>query len=200
MNKVFIFLAGAAIGSLATWKIVENKYKKIADEEINSVSEYYKEKFKKVADEEIDSVAKYYRDKDKNVQNKEVDDYEKVLDDLCYSNRETEDDIKEEDKDYVVPEPTSKNYVEPYTISPDEYGENDKPWTMKSLMYYSDGTLADDYDNIIEDPQGVIGDGLEHIGEYIDECVYVRNENEKCDYEILISEKTYNEMLGKEDS
>ena len=42
MNKLLMFTLGAAAGSLLTWKIVEGKYKKIADEEIESVKEHYK--------------------------------------------------------------------------------------------------------------------------------------------------------------
>ena len=41
IKLVFVFIAGAAIGSLATWKIVEEKYKRIANEEIESVREVY---------------------------------------------------------------------------------------------------------------------------------------------------------------
>ena len=42
MDKAIIFIIGAGIGSLITWKIVEEKYKKIADEEIESVIERFK--------------------------------------------------------------------------------------------------------------------------------------------------------------
>ena len=43
MNKIFIFCLGAASGSLLTWKLIEKKYKDLADEEIASVVEYYRE-------------------------------------------------------------------------------------------------------------------------------------------------------------
>ena len=39
--KGMIFLAGGAIGSLVTWKLVKTKYEQIADEEIDSMREYY---------------------------------------------------------------------------------------------------------------------------------------------------------------
>ena len=39
MNKLFIFSLGAAAGSLLTWKLIEKKYKDLADEEIASVVE-----------------------------------------------------------------------------------------------------------------------------------------------------------------
>ena len=42
MKNVLIFLSGAAIGSVVTWKIIEKKYKDLADEEIESVKETFK--------------------------------------------------------------------------------------------------------------------------------------------------------------
>ena len=41
LNKVLIFTAGVAIGVAASWKFFENKYKKIAQEEIDSVKEVF---------------------------------------------------------------------------------------------------------------------------------------------------------------
>ena len=41
MVNILIFAAGAAVGSLATWKFVETKYKRIAQEEIDSVKEVF---------------------------------------------------------------------------------------------------------------------------------------------------------------
>ena len=35
--NVIAFLLGAGVGSIATWKLVETKYKKLAQEEIDSV-------------------------------------------------------------------------------------------------------------------------------------------------------------------
>ena len=39
INKILIFAAGVAIGSAVTWKLVKDKYKKQADDEIASVKE-----------------------------------------------------------------------------------------------------------------------------------------------------------------
>jgi hypothetical protein len=41
MKNVFIFLGGAVVGGLATWKLVEKKYRDLADEEIESVVERF---------------------------------------------------------------------------------------------------------------------------------------------------------------
>ena len=51
-SKVFIFVAGAAIGSVVTLKFLEEKYRRIADEEIESVKETFKKALEKEVDEE----------------------------------------------------------------------------------------------------------------------------------------------------
>ena len=42
MKNLLFFITGAAIGSVVTWKLIEKKYKDIADEEIASVIETFK--------------------------------------------------------------------------------------------------------------------------------------------------------------
>ena len=44
IRDVVIFSAGAAIGSIVTWKLIEAKYKQIADESMQryNAEEYYK--------------------------------------------------------------------------------------------------------------------------------------------------------------
>ena len=39
--KLFIFTAGAAIGSAVTWNVAKTKYERIANEEIASVKRHY---------------------------------------------------------------------------------------------------------------------------------------------------------------
>lgn len=39
------------------------------------------------------------------------------------------------------------------------------------------------------------GDSLEHFGEYEDDSVYVRNDAKKCDYEILLDQRNYQEIF-----
>ena len=51
-SKVFIFVAGAAIGSVVTLKFLEEKYRRIADEEIESVKETFKKALEKEVDED----------------------------------------------------------------------------------------------------------------------------------------------------
>ena len=47
ISNIIIFAVGAAIGSAVTWKVVKDKYSKIADEEIRSVKETFCQKSNK---------------------------------------------------------------------------------------------------------------------------------------------------------
>ena len=79
----------------------------------------------------------------------------------------------------------------PYVISPDDFDDNDD-YEVVSLVYYSDGVLADEDDNVIEDVEGMVGeDSLNHFGEYEDDSVFVRNDERKTDYEILLDSRNF---------
>lgn len=184
MNKVFIFTLGAAVGSLLTWKFLEKKYKDIADEEIESVREYFRNK-EKTEDEY--KVSKHYVEVDKL--DNTVTEYTKQVNDLGYTKEKTVREI------YVEP---GVDRVEPYVISPDEFGEVDI-YDTKNWTYYSDSVLTDEDDQIVVDPELYIGDALSHFGEYEDDSVFVRNENTGCDYEILKYETPFSDLNPRED-
>lgn len=188
MKNVMIFMLGAAAGSLLTWKIVEERYRQIANDEIESVREYYRNKNDETLEHkaeflETDNSNKVFVNKTK-ITEEEKADYKDKVEDLGYS-----DDMSE-----AWMEPGS-DYIEPVIITPEEYGDND--FEMKSLTYYADFVLADnDGDEIISDPESIIGNALNHFGEYETDAVHVRNFNDECDYEILKHEKTFSEIVG----
>lgn len=169
MKNLFIFLAGAAIGSIATWKIIEKKYKDIADEEIESVKQVFKERQEKISN--IGS----------NVNNFET--YKDIIKDLSYEKEDSEVEEKtNESNDISLEEDIDRS--KPYVISPEEYGEI-FGYETKSWTYYADDVLVDEFDQIVEDPELYIGDGLKHFGEFEDDSVFIRDEKASTDYEIL---------------
>lgn len=214
MNKVFIFVLGATVGSLVTWKIVEQKYKKIADDEIESVVKHFKNKenSQDVVDEKKPHPkrsGKYpwgSKEYVENLTEEEKNDYQKTLDEyeqLAYDYSTTEleaekivDKVTYEEylqhmESPIVIEPDD-DYITPYTISPEEFGEYDnaeKNWTL-----YSDGVITDEYGDIISDYENYIGDGLQHIGEFVDNVIHVRNENLYWDIELTRIDKSFSEM------
>jgi hypothetical protein len=198
MNKAVVFTLGAAIGgvigSVVTWKIIEQKYKKIADDEIESVIEHFKNKEEKeeieqFANDNDDHVVAYNTDSEITI-NK---DYHTIIEASGYSNDEEDDD-----EDYTVTVDNGDDYITPFVISPEEFGEKDG-YDTKTWMYYADNVLTDELGDIVSEAENIIGDGLSHFGEFEDgdDCVYVRNDNIECDYEILKHEKTYSDINGE---
>ena len=83
-----------------------------------------------------------------------------------------------------------------YVITPEQFGEYSEYGT-KTLTYYADNVLTDEIDNPItsEEMAIMIGpDALDHFGEYEDDSVYIRDEMNEMDYEILKSEKKFSEI------
>ena len=84
----------------------------------------------------------------------------------------------------------------PYVITPEQFGEYGEYGT-KTLTYYADNVLTDEIDNPITsgEMEIMIGpDALDHFGEYEDDSVYIRDEMNEMDYEILKSEKMFSEI------
>lgn len=187
MNKMnfAMFLAGATVGAAAAWFFVKKRYEQIAQEEINSV----KETFAKRKPDYSNTVNKEPND------NKSKADMAKLKPDLInYAAKLQEEgytNYTEHSNKNINKEKSESMSDEPYVISPDEYGVYDN-YTQISLTYYSDGVLADDEDEIIEDITNTVGDDFaDHFGDYEDDSVYIRNDRMKCEYEILRDNRSY---------
>lgn len=188
------FLTGAAAGGAAAWYFVKKEYERIADEEIKSVKETYsrREAIVVKSPEEITTVSQTQEGAYVDGRIIRTPMSESVLEYAARLRKEgyvpDEDDGKEET---AMP----ANSVVPYIISPTEYGEMDGYETF-SLTYYSDGTLTDENDEVVDDVEEAVGpDFHNHFGEYEDDSVFVRNDARKCDYEILLDQRPYSEVL-----
>ena len=188
MNKItglLIFASGAAIGSVVTWKVLENRYEQLFQEEIESMKDMF-EKRPTVAentDEETDSddtqsETEVRAAADNAKVKPSITEYASVLQKNEYTDYSSISAKEEAEKKN---EETDK----PYTISPEEFGEFED-YTQISLTYYADGILTDENDEVIEDVEEVVGyESLAHIGQFEEDAVHVRNDRLKCDYEIL---------------
>lgn len=72
----------------------------------------------------------------------------------------------------------------------------DHEYDKIDLIYFEgDGVITDDMCERIENPQDIIGSGFErYIHESDDDTAYIRNENRKCDYEIVLDLRSYSEV------
>lgn len=169
MKNVLIFIGGAGIGSLVTWKLLEKKYIDLANEEIDSVVERFKEKEHELK---------------KQVENKE--EYNNIIQEEEYKETEVSEEIKNIEDKLIN---NTKSSIK--LITPDEFGDKAK-YQTKCWTYYANDILADEVDMIVNNPEDIVGDALNHFDDYEDgDVVYVRNTKQKCDYEILKSEKEF---------
>lgn len=202
MNKkcsLLTFMLGMAIGSVATWQIIKGQYERRIEEDRKSLEEMYSER-NTAGDEE----------KPAETEPKEVsptDDPKKIAE-RAKDKPSMDEYIKrlrgEGYTDYTHKERTSEISQSPdtddkgahYVISPDEFGEMDG-YEKISLTYYADGVLVDDNDEPVNNIEEIIGDALEHFGEYGEEdSVFVRSDIRKCDYEILRDLQEFSEAVG----
>jgi len=191
MNKVIAFVLGAAAGSFITWKLVEKKYKQIADEEIESVIEQFKNRERAASGLTVGTAGLNSLEASDDVESEiEVAEYKNLVGDSGYS---VEDEPAD---DSVIEVEVGDDTFKPYVIAPEEFGESDL-YDSKSWTYYADFVLTDEEGEIISDPESIIGDALSHFGDYEDDSVYVRNEVTECDYEILKHDKTFSEVNGR---
>ena len=180
LKYALIFASGAGIGVLASWKFFETKYNKIADEEIAAMKEHYKNKEKEAAEPTEDVEQTDISDKEALEAEKET--YVEIINDYVGEGGSA-----------------SMHFSKPEVISPDDFGELEN-YETETLTLYADGVLTDDWDNIIEDVEAMVGvDSLSRFGEYEDDTVFVRNDIYRTDYEICRDSRNYSDLNLKVD-
>ena len=171
MKGFFIFAAGVVAGAVAGAYLVKDKVMADAKQEIEEVREYYKEKMSKQEVKEEETVVEEKQEEVK------VEEYQEITKQYTNYNKPIEPI-----GNYAMPED------EPYAIEADEFGDKEEEgWDTMTLTYFADGVLVDDVDEVIEQPDVVVGlDNLKVFEEFPQAtAVYVRNETWRTDFEIL---------------
>lgn len=177
MKGFFIFAAGLVVGAVAGAYLVKDKIMADAKQEIEEVREYYKSK--------------------KENKKEEVEEQEQP--------KEEKEEYKEIANNYVnynkVEQPKVHSVLDdaPYVIDVEEFGMNEEYDTM-TLTYFADGVLTDDVDDVVEDPDVLVGlDNLKIFEEFGASAVYVRNEVWKTDFEILKDDWKWSDLQESEE-
>ena len=176
MNKktILAFFMGATVGSIATWKFLKTKYELYYEEEDEEL-------FEDDTEEDTDEA-----------EPEPINEIDEKPDLSIYTAK-----LKEQGYLQDVEEGGTDDMKKPYVISPDEYGEMDD-YDLYSYTYYADKVLADENNEPIEDVDQRIGlESLNHFGEYGDDSVYVRNDELKADYEILLDDEKYEVLFPR---
>ena len=190
LSSVIIFCGGVFIGGFITWDFFKTKYEKIADEEIASVKETFEHREprpdKNYNVEEVPKGNDAYINVSPGVAERII----QIIDSngyRNYSNAQIEIEKKGGAADMEL--------KHPYVITPEQYEDN-VDYTKVSLTWYSDKILEDDWGNVL-DPDDVIGsDALTTFGQYEKDSVFVRDDDEQIDYEVLLDTRSYKETYG----
>ncbi len=204
IKNITIFTVGLAIGSAVSYIYNSKKFNEQLDDEIEKTKSYYENKYSKT-EESVE--------KDETVEEpinaEKTEEYLKMVnryDSPAVKNDEKEtnkikatfyDPLTDEIEEVEVEGNMTNDELKPYVISPDEFGETD--YKIISLNYYADKVLTDEFDNIIDDVEGTVGEAsLDTFGEYEDDTVFVRNDSLEIDYEICADLRAYSEIYRNE--
>ena len=186
MKGLLIFAAGLAVGAVAGAVIVKNKVLADAKAEIDEVRKYYREsrgvkeveEVKEKVEETIDHIQDLIEEHEtKPKTEKEHTNYSQIT------------------KMYMSNDKYNQSmYDDPFVIDPSEFGENPE-YDTETLTYFADGVLVDDVDDVIEEPDIVVGlENLKVFEEFGATSVYVRNDIYKTDYEIIRDDWNYSDL------
>jgi len=184
---------GLGAGYLIANRLLETKYEKISEQEIDQMREHFRERMvarerkpdlsdlnKRIVD------AGYAGPGDPNV-SKPPDEIRNVFE----SKKDSMDGWDQE------AETASREHREIYVIHQDEYGDTNHE--KATLSYFEgDDVLCDGHDRVIDNQTGLVGDEcLDRFGHGSGDrnIVYIRNERLNIDLEVIRSEKTYAEEV-----
>ena len=201
LSKFVVFAAGACIGSVVTWRLVKKYYNNIANKEIADVKDWYARKYsEKSESKKADAVGDAIRDgiKDgikKPVTENDIRNLTAQLQNMGYVDYSNKEDEPVKKTEKIEEKEEADNVERPYVIEPRYFDEYDDYNTI-NLTLYADGVLVDDSSNEpVEDVDETVGlDNLNHIGDYEEDAVHIRNDKLRCDYEILCDTKKYSEI------
>ena len=185
MKGLFIFAAGLAIGAVAGACVIKNKVLADAKEEIEEVREYYRSKSVEATDEVAEEVKEV-----KEV----VEEVKEVVQEIKNgSDKRTYVNYNKLASTYK-PQEEPTRFDDPFIIDPSEFGEDPEYDTM-TLTYFADGVLVDDVDEVVEEPDIVVGlENLKIFEEFGATSIYVRNDIYKTDYEVIRDDWSYSDI------
>ena len=170
VKGIFIFVIGVVTGTFAGAQIAKKKYEEIANEEIEEIRAYYKERENEA--KEVEESNAVEAPEEKSIEVEERKQYDNII----------------KRGNYMAVDEEEQNNVcdEAYPIDPSEFGNDGKNAT-ETLTYFADGVLVNEVDEVVEDPDLVVGrHHIDIFNEFPDAtCVYVRNDLDGTDYEIL---------------
>lgn len=130
---------------------------------------------------------------------RDEDDEERIANNEAM-NLESDEDYEERmaDTEDVIAGSAQYSGLPPYIIDQEDYmNPQFDSFTKQQFTYFGDGTLIDDGDDIVPDPDSCVGlDNLVELEAADTDRIFVRNEGYNADYEIIFKEMSYKEFMG----
>lgn len=183
---IVAFGAGLVMGSALGYFTSKQKHAKERDEAINKIRNiWYEDNLQNDAD------AKEEYSKIVNVYTNDIPENRE-----CYSEISNKNDSLDIFDDEVESKKTVKDI---FIISPDEFNENPE-FDSSTLWYYeNDDILVDESNNIIKSDdiyKYIIPDFRNHIGEYEEDCLHIRNGILRTDFEIICTDNDISSVIS----
>lgn len=188
-------LIGSVGGFFAGYYLSKNKYLNIAEKEIASVKKVYEKHFNK-SEEAISAEPVKANVPNKSIPAPLVDpEKDKYQNYAGMYGKESSDPKGVPSRTSIdtpkIPKKTKPK--SPHVITPEEF--RDSEFEAETLIWYSDKILSDSDGRIIHNPNEIIGpEALSTFGRYMDDTVYVRDEDKKLDYEIIWDARKYSSV------
>jgi hypothetical protein len=210
MNKIIIFgagfLVGAAVGTVVTVFAYQNEKKKWIEKAADLPT---KEEKEKIVSTDAKELADYYIQQliDLGVEvSREDIEYDQYDDGHTVETSRTRTSLvnpieEEEDEDEVedLEDGPIEPNPDPYEVPDHEFG-NREFYDSATLQYYIfDHTMTDDNYEMVDDWQNHVGYIEERLDKEVKDAIYIRNEVEQTDYEILIYNDSYAHAVEGED-
>lgn len=199
MKGLLIFLAGGAVGSLATYFIVRKHFADIADQEIADIKDWARDAIKSksaqlTASLEASTNMDSFNEEDREAM---INKYASVLRDFGYSVAfdAAEEDVEELDEEAINP-PSDETGIE--VIDENEYTMYHSDYDKVGLTFYAgDYTFVDDNNQPLPaaDVQIAIGDIEDYVPvdkiQVDSDALYIRNHDLATDYEIMLMPQAF---------
>lgn len=193
MNKTFLaFGAGLAVGIGGTYFYLKQKYEEKLSEKFQEIRKHYKEKQEQ---------SKSKEEKDEKFANRFEEAEERGKDRIAYEaiakRYQRSDEQCPVDPAELESPPEDEPEEEIFTVTEEEMEIYDNFENIDLTYYAEDDILCDDQEQVIEDPEAIIGDALTKFGVESDypDTVYVINERVRAIFEVLMVEGSYQEIV-----
>lgn len=192
-NKTFLaFSAGLAVGVGGTYFYLKKKYEEKLSDQIQEIRKHYQEKQEQ---------SKPKEEKDEKFANRFEEAEERGKDRIAYESIAKRYQGSDEQCPVDPAEQESPPEDEPeeeiFTVTEEEMETYDNFEDISLTYYAEDDILCDDQEQVIEDPEAIIGDALTKFGvkSGYPDTVYVINKRVRAIFEVLMVEGSYQEIV-----